>query len=145
MREAAFTLQLDPACLAPVAGLYSRLTDLGPVMDKAGTLMLSSVAENFAAQGRPEKWSPLSLSTVRGKGQAVMLYETGFLMSSIGYAAFSDRLEVTARAPYAAFQQEGGHAGNNGAATPARPFLLFQHDDVGAIRDMVEKYIAGAD
>lgn len=146
MREMTLALKLQGTGFeGSLAGLYSRLTDLTPVMDKAGALMLSSVADNFASQGRPERWQGLAPSTVERKGSGAILVETGRLMSSVGFSAGPDSLLVRARAPYALVQQEGGHAGARlKAEIPARPFLLFQEEDVQAIKDMVEEYLAGA-
>lgn len=38
---------------------------LRPLMERIGVYLIASVHDNFAAEGRPEKWKPLSPSTIR--------------------------------------------------------------------------------
>lgn len=138
----SLALTLDAGCLDPLAGLYDRLGDLTPAMEGAGRLMLASAAKNFAAQGRPDKWRPLAPSTVKRKGNGIILFETGRLMSSIGFSAGCAGLSVSARVPYAAIQQDGGRAGARLAAViPARPFLFFQPEDARAIGELIAGYL----
>jgi phage virion morphogenesis protein len=139
MRDITLGLDLDGHGLTEAfSGLLARLEDLTPAMDEAGRLMLSSASMNFAAQGRPWKWQPLSPATARRKGHGIILYETGRLMDSISFDSGPDFLSVFAPAPYARAQQDGGRQ------TPARPFLVFQQEDVQSIKGLVEGYISGS-
>jgi len=110
--------------------LSARLADLSPALDRAGALMHESVMDNFAAQGRPEAWTPK-------KTHGPILFETGRLMSSIVFSANANSLTVTAPVPYARVQQEGT------PRIPARPFLLIQQADVAAIVKVVGGYLSG--
>ena len=136
--ELAMGVGLDRAALgAALSGLSGRLADLSFAMEQAGRYMQGSVLANFRAQGRPEGWQPLSAGTVRRKGHAVILYETGRLMSSVTYSAGPDSFSLGAPVPYARAQQEGG------GHMPARPFLLFQEADVEAVMRIVGSYLTG--
>lgn len=112
-----------------------RLADATAPLEAAGRRMLSSVAQNFAERGRPEGWAPLSERTVRAKGAGVPLVRTGALMGSVAFNAGPDRMDVSADVPYAAMQQQGGHG------IPARPFLVFQTEDVEGITRLVGDYL----
>jgi len=112
-----------------------RLADVTAPLEAAGRRMLGSVAQNFAARGRPESWPPLAGPTVRARGSDAPLVRTGALMGSVGFTAGPDRMEVRADVPYAAVQQQGGHG------IPARPFLVFQAEDVEGITRLVGEYL----
>ncbi|GMA59730.1 phage virion morphogenesis protein [Alicyclobacillus fastidiosus] len=45
--------------------MTERAVNMTPLMARFGVAMIASVHANFAAEGRPEKWAPLSASTVR--------------------------------------------------------------------------------
>lgn len=45
--------------------MTARAVNLRPLMARFGVAMIASVHQNFADEGRPEKWAPLSASTVR--------------------------------------------------------------------------------
>lgn len=137
MAELVMNFAIDG--LAPgLSGLADRLSDLSPALSRAGELMKVSVTENFAAQGRPQRWEALKPETVERKGHDTVLSETGRLMDSISCRASVDRLSITAGVPYAQLLQYG--TGSTGL--PARPFLIFQDADIQAIGSVVESYIA---
>lgn len=136
MAELVMNFAIDG--LAPgLSGLANRLSDLSPALSRAGELVKVSVTENFAAQGRPQRWETLKPETVEKKGHDTVLNETGRLMGSISCRASVDSLSITSDAPYAKMLQYGtGLAG-----LPARPFLILQDADIQTIGSLVESYI----
>lgn len=50
---------------AMIEAMEERALNMTPLMARFGAAMIASVHANFAAEGRPEKWAPLSASTVR--------------------------------------------------------------------------------
>jgi len=61
------------------------VSNLTPMLKRSGVHMISSMDKNFKAQGRPQKWKPLSPNTVinRRKGSAIVLQDTGRLRMSV--------------------------------------------------------------
>ena len=135
---AEFFMNLGLDGLAPgLSGLAGRLSDLSPALNRAGEIMHGSIAENFASQGRPERWDPLKPETVKRKGHDTILLETGRLIGSISCMASADSLRISADVPYAQPIQNG----TGPAGFPARPFLVFQDGDITTIVSLIESYI----
>ena len=130
MGELTLYLSLQGDGLSGLETLLARLGDLSPALARAGELVVSSVMQNFAAQGRPERWRPLSPATVRRKGNDTILVDSGRLIDSVGYEAGRDYARVMAGAPYAGFVQEAG-----------RTFLLIQDEDIPSVRGLLEDYL----
>lgn len=130
MGELTVGLGLQDDRLSALDALLARLGDLSPALRGAGELVVASVRENFAAQGRPVPWPPLSPETVKRKGSDTILFDTGRLISSISYAAAGTQTSITAGAPYAEFVQEAG-----------RPFMLLQDEDIQALTGLIEGYL----
>jgi len=123
--------------------LVQKLSDLSEPLEVFGHSMMDSVILNFACQGRPKRWKPLAASTIRRKGSETALIDTGRMISSIGVAGGPDRVMLRAGVPYAAVQHYGGHAGRFGSPLiPARPFLVFQDEDVAGLKRMLSDYLA---
>lgn len=115
-------------------------------MDAAGAYMLGSIEQNFRAQGRPEKWKGLAASTLaararRGKrrrkaatGSAQILIDKARLKNSINYKVIGGGTGVAigTNVVYARRHQLGfpKGKGRGHSFTPARPFLLFQDEDI---------------
>jgi len=141
--------------------------NLRPAFDQMGEHMLGSIEENFAAQGRPERWKRLSMATiwgmVRGKkghnkrtgalkvaaqrkivGKKI-LTSSGRLRRSITYRAGSKSLLVGTNLIYGAIHHFGGEAGRKSARVdiPARPYLVVQEEDKAAMVDIIERHIGG--
>ena len=112
-------------------------------------IIIPSVAENFARQGRPP-WSPLAPSTVvsRGNKTGPILYRTGKLEGAAtdpsNWTVTRDFLALTnlSSVSYAGYHQMGAPRAN----IPARPFVEFQPEDVDAITELfgiwVDKQVA---
>lgn len=118
-------------------------------MRAAGVLMLGSIEKNFRAQGRPEKWTPLSDATLgrrrkgRGRGKAQILIDTARLKNSHSMRLTSEGVEIGTNVIYAARQHFGyeGGAGRGHSKTPARPFLMFQDEDIVEIGNIFRRHI----
>jgi phage virion morphogenesis protein len=134
-----------------------------------GELVISSVEQNFQAQGRPQPWTPLKASTLaarrkgKGAGGAQILMNHGRLKRSVGQKIQlglpDSRVAVGTNVIYARRQQEGidktitatrKKATKSGkskgswsvkAKTPARPFLMVQQQDKPRIFRLVTKHI----
>ena len=131
--ELSIRLDRDGRALArELDKLTARLGDLGPALREAGRIGLASVRLNFEAQGRPDRWPPLSPGTAKRKGRAEALIETGYLLSSIYYDARGDTVSIVAPAPYA------------GDVQKARPFLVLQDEDVEEIKGIVTEHLLEA-
>lgn len=93
--------------------------------EKIARHMELSIKRNFAEGGRPETWTPL-----KKNGQPSHLYKTGKLFGTMGSNFGETFAEAGAMTllPYSWVHQRGG--GNN---IPARPYVLFQQEDIDFI------------
>lgn len=110
--------------------------------------MLGSIEKTFRAQGRPKKWQPLSAKTLarrrrgRGKGGAQILIDKGLLKNAHSYRLTSDASEIgtnKVQAPRQHFGYPGGK-GRGRSKTPARPWLMFQTEDVREIAEIFSRH-----
>ncbi len=135
----------DRGAAALFRQLAQRIGDPLPVTQDMARRLEASIQANFDAEGRPDRWAPLSFAAkvawhtgrksfwtksgrMTAKGRAAwarrkVLTDTGRLRRSIVARAFPDRVEVSTRVKYAIFHQAGTRK------MPARPFLLVQRDD----------------
>jgi len=154
--------------LARLQGMEERGGNLSGVFRNFGEYMKGSIDKNFAAGGRPVKWQPLKIlsllswsygfkkgGTHRTKkggptkaGRAALagrlpLTASGVLRRSIHYAAESRAITIAAGpSDYAAIHQFGGKAGRGRKVTiPARPYLMFQDEDVNYLEMTLVNYI----
>lgn len=107
-------------------------TNLTETMDKASKLMLTSVQRNFGEGGRP-KWKDLK------KGGQSFLYQKGNLLRGI-HREFDATSATVSTSPWVGnrIHQFGGWAGRNHASfIPARPYMMFQEEDVKKLNEMV--------
>jgi phage gpG-like protein len=146
-------------------GEMKRLRILDPrlVLQAFGAWMIGSVAENFKAQGRPDKWQKLKDKTLvarwmRGNkkkkgvgrkqwgrafreffGGAKILMDKGRLANSIGFAVRGTEVHIGTNLIYAATHQFG----DKRRGIPERAYLVFQDDDCERFGEMVEEWLAG--
>lgn len=112
----------------------------------AGTFA-SSVADNFAEEGRPDKWIDLSEVTKKqrkkiGKYPGQILQVTGQLASSVHTYYDEDSAIIGSNLAYAAIHQLGGQAGKNKKVKiPARPYLNLSKDDYKNILNKIIQFI----
>jgi len=137
---------------ALLQAIADRVGDMKPLMTTMGHHMENSVRRNFNQGGRPDAWAELAGVTVLPKGTRRKkggreriqgkvrlggpLVLTGDLRSSIGFTAEEADLVLWAAPGHdaikAAVHQYGtNRAGRNNTVTiPARPYLVFQTDDI---------------
>ena len=157
-------MKVDVADLASpkLRAMCERVGNLKPLMVMMGHHMENSVRRNFNQGGRPDTWTELKGVTVLPKGtrrkqgsrQRIQgksrlggpLVLTGDLRSSIGFTAEIDDLVLWSRptpAVKAAVHQYGTDRAGRGNATviPARPFLMFQKDDIEWFRKALAGWV----
>lgn len=164
------SISLEDSLLPILKEIANRIQDFRPVFKKIEAHMIGSIEKNFEAQGRPERWAPWKnpeqvilgrlrrLKKYKGAkrekkkemiNQALavggrILLDTGTLRRSVtgrshDYTRKMDKLEfrMGTRLAYAPVHQYGSAKKN----IPARPFLLFQKEDVEAIQELVIRYL----
>jgi phage virion morphogenesis protein len=123
---------------------FTVSSDLTPLYQEIGEIILSSVARNFRSGGRfakgegdeyiggPSTWLPSQRAKEQG-GRT--LQDTNVLSRSISYVATATGVTVGANLIYAAIHHYGGQAGRNKSLTlPARPYLVVQEEDYEEMR-----------
>ena len=127
--------------------LSEKTQNLRPVMRNIAGIMMDSVEENFAQQGRP-KWKDLAESTKKqrkkeGKWPGMILQKSqGGLVDSISSEYGDDYAIVGTNKKYAAIHQFGGPAGRGKKVNiPARPYLTLGNDAVEEIKITFNKYL----
>ena len=128
--------------------LSKRSSDLTSVMEDISILMQYSVEENFAEEGRPEKWSDLAEITMsqrakQGKwpGKILQVSQAG-LAASISTVSDSESAAIGSNKDYAAIHQFGGMAGRNKKVKiPARPYIEFPEEDLEEIIETIYDYL----
>ena len=137
--------------------LAGRIGDVGPALRGFGRVMLRSISENFEQEGRPLAWKPLAQATrdarrhgtgsVNRPREHSILSNTGLLKGGMRYLVEGNVLRVGTSGPanvYARIHQLGGQAGRGHAVTiPARPYLLFQHEDLTEAEELLRRYVEG--
>lgn len=131
---------------AYISGFKEKAADLTVPMKQAAILMMGSVQKNFDASGRPISWIPLKASTLKEKMRKGYspkpLIRTGGLRQSFATSVGRMEMSIGTSIVYGRIHQKGGRAGRNQSATiPARPYLVFQRDDLDKIRDLVVKHL----
>jgi phage virion morphogenesis protein len=133
--------------------------DLAGPLNAIGEIVMSSVEENFAQEGRFEsagswrggnmRWPDLAESTKaararKGKwpGKKLQVSQGG-LAASISKNVTGNDVSVGTNKEYGAIHQYGGMAGRGRSVSiPARPFLVVQDEDVEDMMDVLDKHIA---
>jgi phage virion morphogenesis protein len=141
-------IKVDNAEILKVLKRLSEKTqNLRPVMRNIAGIMMDSVEENFAQQGRP-KWKDLSEVTKKlrrkeGKWPGMILQKSqGGLVDSISSEYGDDYAIVGTNKKYAAIHQFGGDAGRKKKVKiPARPYLTLGDDAVVEIKDFLLKHL----
>lgn len=114
---------------------------------KSGGVMLRSVDKNFRAQGRPDRWIPLSPATIKlrrkNRGRIAILQDTGRLRGSITMKLGNGSVAIGTNVKYAKFHQQPDNPKGfitlkgkfAGTKLVKRPFLMFQDED----KEMINK------
>ena len=153
--------------VAHLEGTALRTSDLTRVFQDFKGHMQGSIEKNFAAGGRPDAWEPLTFATMVGwiSGKKGAFNKSG--MTAKGRTAWAGRLPLTAAgvfrrrattgasvtitprsfqyavlAPQAALMQFGGWAGRGHKSfIPARPYLVFQDEDISYLERNILAFI----
>ena len=124
-----------------------KASDLKPLMKNIAGIFASAAEDNFAEEGRPDKWIDLSEVTKKqrkkiGKYPGQILQVSGQLASSVNTYYDNDSAVIGSNLEYAAIHQLGGQAGKNKKATiPARPYLELTEDIFSEILYIINKYM----
>ena len=134
----------DSAVQTYLLDLGGRTADLSPVFKRFGAYMLRSVAKNFREGGRPNKWM-ISRKRVKRPGSQTLI-ATGILKNSIApeFDAKSLTISMGSNLKYARIHQLGAPWGRfkRPAYMPARPYLLFQDEDLDYFKNLVNRHLA---
>ena len=121
-------------------GRNSRKLD--PAMNSIKNMVQSSVEQNFQDEGRPTPWQMIELATQKArrrinKWPGPILQVSGELASSINTRVERNLVIVGSNKPYAAPLNAGSLKNN----LPARPFLLFQDEDVKEAKEILNEHL----
>ena len=127
--------------------LAKRSENLRPLMKNIAGVFAYSTEENFKEEGRPDKWTELSESTIKQRTKnkqwpGMILQISGQLASSVNTYYDDDSAVMGSNLEYAAIHQLGGQAGKNKSVEiPARPYLQLTPDDFEEILSMTENFL----
>ena len=132
----------------------SRLLDLAQRSENLRSLMKNitgifaySTEENFKNEGRPDKWTELSESTIKQRTKnkqwpGMILQVSGQLASSVNTYYDNDSAVIGSNLEYAAIHQIGGQAGKNKSIEiPTRPYLKLTDDDFEEIIAATQNFL----
>jgi len=169
--DSRFTLD-DRAFTRAVRGAIARGRDERPALEAIGELGRTSIAQNFAEQGRPDAWKPLSAATLyeriggsrgltkgapgrpgtrrltkraeRGLAGMKILIRTGRLLRSIAWKIVGHGVDIGTNLIYARILSLGGMAGRGRKVKiPARPYAMWQESDKREIRRILTEHFLG--
>jgi len=121
--------------------LLSKLSslDLSAPMKDISIYMKSSVLKNFEAQGRPERWKPLSPEYAEWKARhgysSKILIRKHRLMQSISARSGTNYARIFTGVDYGIYHQLGTKK------MPARPFLVIQDEDVEVAKKILQSFV----
>ena len=127
--------------------IAKKSSNLRPLMKNIAGIFASATEDNFAEEGRPDKWTDLSEVTKKqrkkiGKYPGQILQVTGQLASSVNTYYDEDSAIIGSNLAYAAIHQLGGQAGRNKKVTiPARPYLKLVEGDIRELFSTVQEYL----
>lgn len=127
--------------------LAKRSENLRPLMKNIAGIFAYSTEENFKEEGRPDKWTELSESTIKQRTKnkqwpGMILQISGQLASSVNTYYDDDSAVIGSNLEYAAIHQLGGQAGRNKSVEiPSRPYLNLTDDDFEEILSMTENFL----
>lgn len=127
--------------------LAKRSENLRPLMKNIAGIFAYSTEENFKNEGRPDKWTELSESTIKQRTKnkqwpGMILQISGQLASSVNTYYDDDSAIIGSNLEYAAIHQIGGQAGRSKSVEiPARPFLQLTPEDFEEILQSVGSYL----
>ena len=138
------TVNGEKKVIAGLEKIQGRAKDLRPAFKVARMLIMESTQRTFMAEGRPDRWQPLSEMTLKRRGQnAKILRDKGILMTSIGISSADGifvlrplELRVGTTVPYARYHQDG-------IGVPRREFMVLLPEDEEKISKAILDHIVG--
>ena len=133
--------------LDKILEVAKQCENLRPLMKNIAGIFADSTEDNFAEEGRPDKWVELSEVTKNlrkeiNKYTGQILQVTGQLASSVNTYYDNDSAIIGSNLVYAAIHQLGGQAGRNKKVTiPARPYIKLVDDDYDEIMHEIEEHL----
>ena len=127
--------------------LAQRSENLRPLMKNIVSVFAYSTEENFKNEGRPDKWTELSESTIKQRTKnkqwpGMILQVSGQLASSVNTYYDNDSAVIGSNLKYAAIHQLGGQAGRNKSVEiPARPYLKLTDEDFEEIIAATQNFL----
>ena len=127
--------------------LAQRSENLRPLMKNIAGIFAYSTEENFKNEGRPDKWTELSESTIKQRTKNkqwpdMILQVSGQLASSVNTYYDNDSAVIGSNLKYAAIHQLGGQAGRNKSVEiPARPYLKLTDEDFEEIIAATQNFL----
>ena len=127
--------------------IAKKSSNLRPLMKNIAGIFASATEDNFAEEGRPDKWVDLSEVTKKqrkkiGKYPGQILQVSGQLASSVNTDYDDDSAIIGSNLAYAAIHQLGGQAGKNKKVTiPARPYLKLTDENLNKILESILSFI----
>lgn len=137
----------DKEFIAYLDRIAQRAGSAKPAFEIAGQVIATSIRKTFIAQGRPEKWTPLSPRTLASKnkrGSKILINRgmAGGLMGSIHSDPSDVNVRIGTDKVYGAIHQFGGKAGRGLKVNiPQREYLVIQDEDWTAIKAAFERYL----
>ena len=103
----------DRETLRALDDIRTKCRQRGPLLREIAGIMHHAVEENFAHEGRPDKWKPLAAGTIRqrrakGTWPGRILQARGRLAASIQEKSDNDSVAVGTNVKYARIHQFGG-------------------------------------
>lgn len=126
--------------------LAHRGENLRPLIKNIAGILAYSTEENFANEGRPDKWLDLSEQTKKqrkktGHWPGQILQVSGQLASSINTYYDDESAIIGSNLDYATIHQLGVQAGKNKSVSiPARPYLRLIEDDYRDILTEIQEF-----
>ena len=134
--------------LDKILEVAKQCEDLRPLMKNIAGIFADSTEDNFAEEGRPDKWVELSEVTKNlrkeiNKYPGQILQVTGQLATSVNTYYDNDSAVIGSNLAYAAIHQLGGDAGRNKKVKiPARPYINLVEDDYDEILHEISEHLS---
>jgi phage virion morphogenesis protein len=124
-----------------------RCEDMKPLMKNIAGIMADSAEQNFANEGRPDKWQELSEKTIKNRKEkghypGKILQVEGQLAMSVTTQYDENSAVIGSNLAYARIHQLGGNAGKNKSVEiPARPYLNLTESEYKQVINKAEMFL----
>lgn len=137
-----------------LADLHDKLNGEGmrPLMNDIGETLLESIQKNFEDEGRPDKWDKLAKKTIKERtklglwpGKILNRHGTSGLLGAVNVLKSNDdSVSVGVKRN----STEGDYAsklhyGDEDTNLPARPFIMWQQEDLDEIKESIMDFMTG--